>query len=479
MQPLLSIVIPIYNNEMTLSKMVDSILSQNFDDWELLLVDDGSTDSCKQLVDDYAKLDNRIKSFHKKNGGTYSGFNFGLKQANGKYIIFACADDTFDLFAFETVANQAYEFDYDIIFIQSTVHYVDNEQNILCTNATNSQNIPLKLTNKTNVENNWDNFIITGVAYSPVNAYKSTIIKKYSFKEDIYAADTLMNIEIADNINSASYNPKILYNRYIYKYIKNENFNISSGKFYPYEHDMWDDIYIKSKNLFLKWKTLDEENIKIIALLRITQLDNEIHGLSAFNNKNTPTENICTVMGYCTDAIFEAAAISDNLPKLDDRIFNAIYSIIQNNELPSDFETPVLRMFTAINNTAISVDEIKSEITNSLLDYQNPYRIGFETYKTLSTNYPKIANQALLAYLKTEQTARKQLFTGNLEQALDTTIQLFNSKISTPEQYITLALCGYHLGLTEDAKNAVETGLQNFPNYPRLEELQNIINANQ
>ncbi|MCL1986833.1 MAG: hypothetical protein FWG64_02545, partial [Firmicutes bacterium] len=96
---------------------------------------------------------------------------------------------------------------------------------------------------------------------------------------------------------------------------------------------------------------------------------------------------------------------------------------------------------------------------------------------TLSQKHTYIADYELLNYIQTEQTARKQLFTGNFEQALDTTIQLFNSKISTPEQYVILTLCGYHLGLTEDAQNAVETGLQLFPNYPRLEELQNIINT--
>ncbi|MCL1987242.1 MAG: glycosyltransferase, partial [Firmicutes bacterium] len=88
MQPLLSIVIATYNNENTLKKAVDSVLIQKFENWELLLIDDGATDSCPQIVDDYAKSDSRIKAFHKANGGCNSAFNVGLAQATGKYVTF-------------------------------------------------------------------------------------------------------------------------------------------------------------------------------------------------------------------------------------------------------------------------------------------------------------------------------------------------------------------------------------------------------
>ncbi|MCL1986379.1 MAG: glycosyltransferase [Firmicutes bacterium] len=479
MQPLLSIVIPIYNNERTLKKMVDSILIQKFDDWELLLVDDGSTDSCSQIIDDYAKSDNRIKAFHKQNGGTYSGFNFGLEKANGKYIIFACADDTFDATTFETIAIQAYEYNYDIIFIQYAVYLCDNEQNIVGTEfLPSSNNIPLKLTNKKSVEENWIYLHLLRVMYSPINAYKASLIKKYRFIEDIYAADLFMNVAIADEIQSVSYNPKILYKRYIYIYIVDKDVNVSSAKYYPYTHDMYNKLYVESKNLLVKLQNINKEEYHhLISSNRMHRLMNELQVIFAVNNKNTPSENIDIIMSYYDDIILETAIFTENLPNVDSWTFNAIGNIIQLNELPTDFNNPIVKMFTALNNTTISFDEIKSEITHSLLDYQNPYRIGFEIYTNLSAKHEQIANANLIEYLKTERTARKQLFTDNFEQALDTTIQLFNSKISTPEQYVILALCGYHLGLTEDAKNAVETGIKLFPNYPRLEELQNIINT--
>ncbi|MCL1989203.1 MAG: glycosyltransferase family 2 protein [Firmicutes bacterium] len=476
MQPLLSIIMPIYNNERTLKKAVDSILVQKFDNWELLLVDDGSTDSCVQIVEDYAKSDIRIKAFHKKNGGMYSACNCGLEQAIGKYITFCCADDTYEPIAFEIIKVQLDDYDYDMVFIACSSNDCDNDQNIIFTypyenKITNS----FKITDKKTVEMRWFDFLVAELLMSPINVYKSSIIKKYRFREDYYISDRFMNNAIADEIHSVSYNPIEQYKHYKYINIVDSNVNISMNKYYDYEMDMLIDQYLDYTNLFAKWGLLDKVLINF-ANLTIQGLAYALTKIFAFNNKNATTTNIDIVTNYYNDIIFETAAISDSLLEVDNEIFKTILTIIQTGKVPANFDNPVVRMITAINSTTMLIDEVKLEIANGLLDYRNPYRIGFETYKNLSDKYPQLSNPELLAYLQTEQTARKLLFTGNLEKALDTVIQLFNSKISTPEQYVILTLCGYHLGLTEYAKNAVETGLKNFPNYPRLEELQNIIN---
>lgn len=81
MNPIISIIVPVYNAEKTLNKCVDSILNQTFQDWELLLIDDGSTDRSGELCNEYAAKDQRIKVFHKKNGGVSSARNIGLDHA--------------------------------------------------------------------------------------------------------------------------------------------------------------------------------------------------------------------------------------------------------------------------------------------------------------------------------------------------------------------------------------------------------------
>lgn len=89
----LSIIIPIYNTEAYLPRCIDSILSQSFTDYELLLIDDGSIDNSGSICDKYAQQDNRIKVFHKKNGGLCSARNTGLDHAQGEWIYFVDSDD--------------------------------------------------------------------------------------------------------------------------------------------------------------------------------------------------------------------------------------------------------------------------------------------------------------------------------------------------------------------------------------------------
>lgn len=89
----ISVIVPVYNSEKTLTRCVDSILSQTFSDFELLLVDDGSTDSSGKMCDDYALKDHRVHVFHKKNGGVSSARNLGLDHVNGKWVAFCDSDD--------------------------------------------------------------------------------------------------------------------------------------------------------------------------------------------------------------------------------------------------------------------------------------------------------------------------------------------------------------------------------------------------
>lgn len=89
----LSIIVPVFNSEYHISKCIDSILSQSYTDFEILLIDDGSTDSSGSICDCYADKDKRVKALHKNNGGVCSARNFGIEEAKGDYIVFIDADD--------------------------------------------------------------------------------------------------------------------------------------------------------------------------------------------------------------------------------------------------------------------------------------------------------------------------------------------------------------------------------------------------
>ena len=96
MKPTFSIIVPVYNVEKYLNRCVESILSQSFKDFEVLLIDDGSTDKSGAICDEYAKKDNRVKVFHKENGGVSSARNVGLDEADGEWILFVDSDDNID-----------------------------------------------------------------------------------------------------------------------------------------------------------------------------------------------------------------------------------------------------------------------------------------------------------------------------------------------------------------------------------------------
>lgn len=90
---LITVVVPIYNMGNYLERAVNSLLNQTYDNYEILLIDDGSTDSSVEKSEEYAKNNEKIKVYHKKNGGLSSARNFGIEHANGKYIIFPDPDD--------------------------------------------------------------------------------------------------------------------------------------------------------------------------------------------------------------------------------------------------------------------------------------------------------------------------------------------------------------------------------------------------
>lgn len=113
--PEISVIVPVYKVESYLKKCIESILSQTFDNFELILVDDGSPDRCGEICDEYAQKDNRIKVVHKENGGLSSARNIGIDIARAKYINFIDSDDWIEKESLETLYKLANETGADIV----------------------------------------------------------------------------------------------------------------------------------------------------------------------------------------------------------------------------------------------------------------------------------------------------------------------------------------------------------------------------
>ena len=93
MNQLISIIIPVFNAEKYLRQCLDSILAQTYTNYEVVIINDGSTDKSGDIIDDYGKYDDKIHPYHRNNGGVSSARNFGLDKAKGDWIIFVDSDD--------------------------------------------------------------------------------------------------------------------------------------------------------------------------------------------------------------------------------------------------------------------------------------------------------------------------------------------------------------------------------------------------
>lgn len=213
MEPLVSVIVPIYNVEKYLKKCVDSIINQTLTNIEIILVDDGSTDNCGQIIDEYANKDKRVVVIHKENGGQSSARNMGLDVARGKYIGFVDSDDWIDSEMYENLYN----------FIEKSCSDI-----CVCGRQSYSQdgNLEYKLEikeelidfNKIKLSSYVSNKLLYKHTVSTCNKlYKKNIIdnNKIRFEDVGYVGseDTLFNYNVLFHINKIKCINKIYYNQ--------------------------------------------------------------------------------------------------------------------------------------------------------------------------------------------------------------------------------------------------------------------------
>ena len=126
---LVSIIMPIYNADKYLKDSIESLVNQTYKKIEILLVNDGSTDSSPILCDEFAKNDARIRVFHKENGGTHTARNLGIEQAKGDFLMFMDPDDWFDTDTVEKLVKAIVDGDLDIVRFNYVREFLDHSSN--------------------------------------------------------------------------------------------------------------------------------------------------------------------------------------------------------------------------------------------------------------------------------------------------------------------------------------------------------------
>ena len=128
MQPILSVIIPVYNTEKYLNKCLDSVIHQTFKNIEIICVNDGSTDNSHSILKKYTEIDTRIRILNKENGGLSSARNVGIENAKGRYITFVDSDDFIELDTYEKTICHFNQPEVDLIYF-STKLIIENDCN--------------------------------------------------------------------------------------------------------------------------------------------------------------------------------------------------------------------------------------------------------------------------------------------------------------------------------------------------------------
>ena len=213
---LVSIIIPVYNTEKYLKRCLDSVVSQTYQNIEIILVDDGSTDSSGAICDDYSNKDSKITVYHNDNRGVSEARNAGIDVAKGKYILFVDSDDSISLDTVDILRDNTSEF--DIVMAGHNI-YSSNYKAVYSWKPTNSSKETysrdealMRMFDYRSITN--EKYTHGYIGYSVNKLFKKSIIDEYnirfnnniSYNEDrLFVVSYLLNCRNLCIINSSTY----------------------------------------------------------------------------------------------------------------------------------------------------------------------------------------------------------------------------------------------------------------------------------
>lgn len=227
MEPLISVIIPIYKVEIYLKQCIDSILAQTYKNLEIILVNDGSPDRCGIICDEYAQQDSRIVVIHKKNGGLSDARNAGLRICNGEYIVFVDSDDWMELDGIETLYRLAAENSADLV-IGGVEKIDDQTKRVIWT--TNKREL-----NNTFFQNRQEaikDVMLNGCA-SWARLYKKSVHKNVFFPVGEINEDEAIVLTLYENCKII-----VKTNQIVYKY-RNRSESITSASWHKQKMDWY------------------------------------------------------------------------------------------------------------------------------------------------------------------------------------------------------------------------------------------------
>ena len=202
-----SVIVPVYNVEQYLEKCLNSLVNQDFSDYEIIIVNDGSLDNSEKIINKYKKQYKFVKAYKKKNGGLSSARNYGLKYAKGEYISFIDSDDWVESNMLKEMYEKAISQNFDIVV--SDIKYIYKDHDMIVTSKVDKD-----LLTKEDIRKNMIDFFPTACN----KIFKKELFDKVKFKVGFLYEDVEFMYRLFPHLNSIGVIKESYYN-----YLQREN----------------------------------------------------------------------------------------------------------------------------------------------------------------------------------------------------------------------------------------------------------------
>ncbi len=386
--PLFTIITAVYNNTTYIHHALQSVLQQDFEDYEYIIVDDGSTDGTSELLDEYERTYEQIQVIHQENQWIYASFNNGIAKAKGKYIYILNSDDRLRDGILKTAAEKIEKYQYpDVIFTKVLLHKCDADQNITVYDYTHVEETypeDLDIRGKEAVRAAWFDLFMSELARNQANFYKRELMVEHEFRNDVYGADAFFNIEVASELTSAVVLKETAYD--FFEYDK-EGMNTSEGKYFDYEHKMYNDIFHQCLYNLLHWNQYDPEKYLALCRQRLRGLTHEIRGL---NTKSCPLslqEKLKKVFTeYLDEVVKECVKYADAGEELEARVLSGVRELLSGADV-RDIEGSQVYFIYELLESLLRYEKEEADyriIQEAISHPLNPFHIGSVFYQKLT-----------------------------------------------------------------------------------------------
>lgn len=377
---------PVYNNEKYFPNAVNSVLNQTNPDWELIIVDDGSTDNTPQLADEFASKDNRIKVIHQQNQWIYASMNNGIKKATGEYVLVFNSDDL--------LGDESVQKIYEVSILDNAELIIFNMRK--CFYDEYEGEAQREVVRLPQIENSFSikdkNEIIRlfPILYKKCFLSRQCVYKKSIYKNHIYhtnniLGDQIFNLEIAYKLKSIAGTSYLVYKYLIY----NNETNASYRKYYSNLHEAFNIQLFSYCNLMNKWKCDSLSDFEYVSFQRLSRLSSEINAFNYSTCDLTVESSLEKLFTELSDnVVYNCAVQIDDVFQYQRRILNGLDRLFK-KRIPDKsckyyFFYEMISCFHKKDKKSEDIELIRQAVNNPL----NPHRIGecFYLYYTIGDN---------------------------------------------------------------------------------------------